>query len=492
MKRILLIFAAFAPCVAGCVDVPKLRQADVTPPAAYEAPQPSPNQAAPVTLDRWWSLYGDTQLETLVELALTNAPDAKDALSKLVQADAIRAGNADQLYIPQSTLSGTATRTHTDILSSTGGIGGFPGFTVGGDTTSLNGTFSATWELDLFGRRGAASRTINADFYTAGFTYEATRTSLAANVAQSLFQVRGLYLQLQDSTETARVDRDLLRIVQTKVDRGLSASADLDQAQANAETADAQAESLKAQLAAAQRALLVLVGKGFDPLQSLSPSTPIGTPPPVPAEVPGDLLRRRPDVRQAEWKIVSAAGTLKVDQLALLPTLKINPGVTLAKSTGPFGSSSAAWSVGSSLTAPVLDRPRLIAQIHAQRAVAEQAIIAYEKAVQTAYGDAETAFTYLDSDTRRVALLAGAEKHADTAYERARIGYARGYNDLQTALTAETTWRNIRTQLSSAQSTQMQRSVQVFKALGGGWSPEAPAAGTPFAGRAARGAEGGR
>ena len=159
----------------------------------------------------------------------------------------------------------------------------------------------------------------------------------------------------------------------------------------------------------------------------------------------------------------------------------------LTKSTGPFGSTSDAWSIGANLAQPILDRPRLIAQIHAQRAVAEQDVIAYEKAVQTAYGDVETAFTYLDSDARRVRMLSEAERRAESAYEKARLGYARGLNDLTVALQAETTWRNVRTQLSSAQITLMQRSVQAFKAVGGGWSPDQPATTTLYAAKAEQG-----
>ncbi len=489
MRRILLCFAALAPLAAGCVSSIPVRTPAAQPPAAFESPQPSAANLQPQAIDRWWTLYGDAQLESLVELALANAPDARDALAKLTQAAAIRTGTLDQLYLPSGAPSGTATRTDTTILS--GPV--IPGFGAGGVTTSLNANFNVSWELDLFGRRDAGRKTANADFYNAAFTYEATRTALAANVAQSLFQARGLALQLRDSGEIARADRDLLKVSQAKFDRGLAASGDLDQATANAEAADAQAESVRAQLAVARRTLLVLVGKGFDPLTSLEAAAEIGTPPPVPSTLPGDLLRRRPDVRSAEFRIMSASGTLKTNELALLPTLKVNPGLTLAKSIGPFGQASEAWSIGGNLTAPVLDRPRLIAQVHAQRAVAEQAVIAYEKAVQTAYSDAENAFTYLDSDSRRVVMLQSAEQRAESAYKKARLGYDRGLNDIQTALNAENTWRNTRTQLSNAKSTLMQRSVQVFKALGGGWSSDQPASNTPYAAKAAAAiAEGGR
>ena len=491
MRRILLIPAVLLPLAAGCATPAHVRAPQAIPPVAYQVPQPNTGGLQTAAFDDWWKLFGDAQLDALVDQALSTAPDAKDALARLQQAAAIRTQTLDQLYIPSGALTGSATRTHTQILSSAsaGGVGGGPGgFVTGGDTDSYNGQFNVSWELDLFGRRGAGRRSANADFFTAAFTYEATRTSLIANVAQSLFQARGLAMQLRDAVETARIAHELARVAQVKLEHGLGTQGDSDQSTANAETDDAQVESFKAQLDAAKRALLVLVGKGFDPLDSLTAAATVGAPPPVPATAPGDLLRRRPDVRQAEWRIASAAGTLRTDELALLPTIKLNPGVTLSKTTGPFGLADAAWSVGAGLTQPVLDRPRLIAQIHAQRAVAEEDVIAYEKAVQSAYGDAETAFIYLQSDTRRVQMLTDAERRAESAYQKARIGYSRGVDDLTTALQAETSWRNARSQLTSAQSTLMQRSVQVFKALGGGWAPDRPAGSTAYAARAAQGA----
>ncbi len=482
MKRIFLILAASAPVLVGCVTPSKVGKPDAEPPAAYEAPRPQTGGQNPAALDRWWTLFDDQQLDNLVDEALKNAPDARDALAKLQQAAAIRRETIDQLYIPSGAVQGTATQTHNHLIASSSPFG------QSGTTENFSANFNVGWELDLFGRRAAGKKSADADFYTAAFTYEATRTALAANVAQSLFQARGLALQLKDARDTARISHELARIAQVKFDHGLAAQADVDQSAASAEAADAQVASLEAQLTTARRTLLVLVGKGFDPLGSLVASPVVGALPPVPSQVPGTLLRRRPDVRAAEWRIVSASGTLKTDELAVLPTIKLNPGASITKATGVFGATTAAWSIGASLAQPVLDRPRLIAQIHAQRAVAEQAVIAYEKAVQTAYSDAENAFVNLEADSRRVGLLTDAEQRAHSAYEKARLGYARGINDLTTALQAESTWRNTQAQLTSAQSTQMQRAVQVFKALGGGWTPAAPADGTPFAARAAKGA----
>ncbi|HEX4098902.1 MAG TPA: TolC family protein [Caulobacteraceae bacterium] len=460
--------------LTACVES-RVRAPVATPPVAYEAPRPADGGLASQALDRWWTLYGDDQLNRLVGEALNNAPDARTAMAVLQQAAAVRKQTLDKIYIPSEIETATATHSQaTDLLGQTsvaGEVLAYPG-----SSNAYIGAYSVSWELDLWGRRAAAGKAANADLRAASFTYEASRTALIAQVADDLFQARGLALQMQDAEDTSRIDRDLEKIAEAKRDAGLATIGEVEQAKADAEAADAAAESLRAQEIAAQRALLVLIGHGFDKLETLPVSSVVGSPPAVPATLPGDLLRRRPDVKAAEWKIVSAAGTLKLDDLTLLPTINLDPGYAVTKTTGPFGYASEAWSVGSGLTVPILDRPRLIAGIHAQRAVAEQAVIAYESAVQQAYGDAETAFTYLDSDRKRVRTLTDAERSANTAYVQARTEYTEGLDDLTSALQAEATWRGVKTQLTSAQISLMQRTVQVFKALGGGWAPEEIAA----------------
>ena len=136
------------------------------------------------------------------------------------------------------------------------------------------------------------------------------------------------------------------------------------------------------------------------------------------------------------------------------------------------------WSLGIGVSQPILDIPRLKTEIHAQGARADQAVIAYEKAVQTAYGESDNALVQLGSDETRVRLLTAGEAQGLSAYEASKKRYAAGIDDLTTVLTAERTWRGARTALTSAQVQAMRRSVQAFKALGGGWSPTELAAET--------------
>jgi multidrug efflux system outer membrane protein len=475
--------AVLAPVLAACATG-GVRKADTRLPAAYEAPQAGPAVPA-VALDQWWTLYNDAQLTALVQQALANSPDAKDAASKLDQARSVRRAALDA-YNPQGALTGSASKSHyylmdpaaASALASLGGLGGL-GTGAGGLGTGIDPLasesyslgFNVTWELDLFGRRRAARRSADADLRNAEFTYDATRWSLAANVADSLFQARGLAIQLQQAQETLRIEQQLFDVSKARVDHGLSPSSDSAQTESNVQTAQAQAEALGAQLIAARRALLLLIGRGVDPLATLPVPAEVGAPPPMPAVLPGELLIRRPDVREAQERVESAAGKLTLNKRALLPTFSLQPGVGLLQEGASAADRISFWTLAANATLPVLDRPRLLSLVRQQRDVAEQAVIAYEKSVQTAYGDAETAFTYFDSDKRRVNLLVSAEKNAGFAYQAKQTGYSRGLNDLQTALTAEASWHQARLSLASAQVTLMQRSVQIFKALGGGWSP---------------------
>jgi NodT family efflux transporter outer membrane factor (OMF) lipoprotein len=496
----LLTAAVLAPALAGCATG-GVRTADTHLPAAYEAPVP-PETAPKAALDQWWTLYNDAQLTGLVQQALSNSPDAKDAFSKLDQARAVRA-SALAAYNPQGALAASGSQPHYGFLNGTPSAAALAALESGSSTgSSLGGTtgaggsssfsvtptytlgFNASWEVDLFGRRNATRRSADADLRFAEFTNDATRWSLAANVADSLFQARGLAIQLDQANETVRIEQQLHAVSKARTDHGLAPSSDAAQTESNVQIAQAQAEALTAQLAAARRQLLVLVGRGVDPLASLPMPAEVGAPPPVPTVLPGELLARRPDVREAQERIESAAGRLTLNKRALLPTFTLQPGAGILQEGASAADRLGFWTLAANASMPVLDRPRLLSLVRQQRDVAEQAVIAYEKSVQTAYGDADIAFRYYDSDKKRVTLLVAAEKNANFAYQAKQEGYKRGLNDLQTALTAEASWRQARLSLASAQVTLMQRSVQVFKALGGGWSLPADQRGSNTPGRA--------
>lgn len=457
------ILAALA--LTGCASV---READVRLPGDFLAPQ---RQALPAAdLDRWWPAFEDPELTALMDRALVEAPDARTAAARLAEARASRTSSLLG-FLPQGGINGQASRTDTEQLDGT--VVSIPGFSTSGVSESYTANFNVSWELDLFGRFFAARRAGNADVAGVRFQAEATRASLAAAVADSWFASKGLAIQLEDARETARIQRALADIVGTRAERGLAPTSEADRIAGDLAQAEAQVAALEAELQAARRSLLVLVGRGAEDLSVVPAEPELPAAPGVPETLPSELLARRPDVREAQARITSAAGRLDLTSLQLLPTLTLTPGIGWARNEQPgFFSETRSETLGGRVSIPVLEIPRILTDIRAQSARAEQAVIAYEKTVQTAFGEAENALVQLAADRRRVELLAAGEARAARAYEASRVGYARGLIDLENALAAERAWRGARSQLTAARVQMLRRTVQAYQALGGGWNSD--------------------
>ena len=454
-----------ACALAACSSGPRVKP-NLALPAAYEAPAATAGMAA-APLDAWWTAFQDPALTDLVETALKAAPDARIAVARVQEAIATRRSQYDSAVFPTGSLTGATSRGRSEVS----GVS-IPGFSAGGNTRNTSANFNVSWELDLIGRRLNAVQAINAELAAARFNAEAAKASLAANVASSYFQIRALDQQLENARESARVQGSLTRLATRKADYGLGAGADADRVAGDEAQAQAQVAALESQLQAARRSLLILVGRGAEPIASLAlPPATVVIPAP-PETTPGDLLARRPDVRESAARLISATGQLRVAEKAIFPTFNLAPGLSYSKSQqAAFVTETQGWTLGANFTQPILNIPRLLADMKASGARADQAALAYEKIVQTAYGEAENALVQLDADRRRVALLTVGEARARRAYDAANRRYADGFDDLTQALSAEQAWRATRNALTTAQADAQQRAIQTFKALGGGWEP---------------------
>ncbi|HZZ89028.1 MAG TPA: TolC family protein [Caulobacteraceae bacterium] len=479
--RAALLLLAGAAALQGCAS--GVRKADLTLPTAYEAPAGAA-QLTSLQLDRWWTIFGDDQLNVLEEQALKNSPDAKTQIARLQEAAATRNSDILQTF-PTGDLTGGATKTTTSAIDAPK----HDLFPVGGVTRNDHLDFKVSWELDFFGALRDARQAARADFAAIQFNVESARASLVANVADSYFQARGLAIQLDDATETLRIENQLLRSTTIKAERGLGPQSDADRIAGDAAQAKSQVENLKAQQHAAQRLLLILVGRGPEPVENLPLAASVPDPPPLPEAMPGALLVRRPDVREAEMRLRSATLRTKLQKEELFPNLTLQPALGLARNVAPGvgviqnaagliffpqtqTTSTDYWAIGVNVDQPVLDIPRLLQDVKAQSARAEQAVIAYEKAVQTAYGDAENALIALSADEVRIKILTDGEARARRAYDAARTRFAAGVDDITAVLSAEQTWRTDRTELTAERVQALRRAVQTYKALGGGWNYE--------------------
>ncbi len=475
LRRLALLLAPPA-VLAGCV-VAHHRTPDVSLPVAYEAPK-GETALSTEQLDHWWLLFSDPELNRLEDEAFVLSPDARTASARLLEARASRASQVLQT-LPTGNLSAKASREDAQSL----GGANDQLFPVGGVTETETLNFNVSWELDFFGRLRQARRVANADFAATRFDVEGARASLAASVADDYFQAKGLAIQLADAQVNEGISQKLYSIAQKKASLGLGAASDADRAAGDLALTRAQTVDLAAQLHAAQRELLILVGRGIAPTASVSTPAEAPDPPALPAAIPGDLLARRPDVREAQAKLAGEVGRQTLQHLAIFPTFTLLPGLGLSRTVAPGvtfippltllpsqqTTSLGFWTLGAGVTQPVLDIPHLLQDAKAEDARTEQAVIAYEKVVQTAYGEAENDLTGMAADRRRLAILKDGEVRAQRAYAAAERRYAEGLDDLTTALSAEEAWRNTRSTLTGARVEALRRAVQTYKALGGGW-----------------------
>ena len=466
MRSAISIAVAACLALAGCATA---RKADVSLPAAYETP-PTAAPAGSLALDRWWLNFNDPELTGLIDQALANNPDAKSAASRLKEARAARVSALAQ-FLPQGDATASTRKTTTEQISGT--VANIPGFSTSGSSESSAANLNVSWEVDLFGRMFAAAKAVGGDVAAAQFDYEGTRASLAAQVADAYFQARGLAIQLADARETARIQQSLYDVTTKRAQVGIAATSDADRVAGDLAQAQSQIATLEGEIQVQKRLLLILAGRIVEPTANISVSPAVGQLPVVPVGLPSDLLARRPDVREAQARIDGQLGRLQAARLAILPTLLFTPGIGWSKIEQPgFSSTTQSHTIGGSITQPVFSIPRLLADAKAQGARTEQAVIAYEKAVQTAFSDSEGALVRLEADRRRVTILTDGEARARRAFEASRLGYQRGLTDLQTTLSVEQSWRQTRTQLTSAQVQALRGTVTAYKSLGGGWPSE--------------------
>jgi NodT family efflux transporter outer membrane factor (OMF) lipoprotein len=409
------------------------------------------SDSAPSTVDltRWWDRFNDPALSRLVDEALARSPDAKSALSVLKQARATRDSGLFGL-LPQS----SATISRSQSGASLSHL----------DTAATTTSVPVTWEVDLFKDPETLS-VAGASFAQARFDFEASRASLAAQVADQVIQIEGLTQQLTEAKANIRISDELLRISKVKAERGLAATSDIASFESDRATAAATITQLQEQVRASRRTLLVLLGRGTESTNALDLAVPSLTPPVLPATLPGELISRRADVRRSAAALAVATGNLNIARLGFFPTLMVEPTYNTTKTA------AGVWTLTTTVSQVLFNLPQTYSQVRIQSETSEQAFIAYRKTVQTAFGEAENAVAGYAADQDRLKDLADAERQARIAFEAEKARYDAGYSDQTALLQKEQVWRQARSSLTSLQISTLTDAVTAFKALGGGWSP---------------------
>jgi outer membrane protein, multidrug efflux system len=414
----------------------------------------------------WWKSFNDTQLIALVDQALQHNYDLKAARANLAEARA--------LYL-ESGLSLLPTVTshanYTEQKRSTGSMNN-RNF-VPRELKLYNTGFDASWELDFFGRVRRNVEASNDEVEAQDASLRDISVSLIAEVARNYFELRGLQNQLAVAGRNVENQAQTQELTRVRFENGRGTELDTSRALAQLETTRAGIPPLETAVARAIHRLGVLTGQLPAALtETLSQASTLPkAPDTLQIGSPGDLLKRRPDIRIAERNLAAATAGIGVATADLFPRVTFVGSISLEASTlsGLVAPGGETYSVGPKISWAAFDLGRVYARIKAADARAESSLANYEQTVLNALEETENALVNYTQERTRRTLLANAAQASEKARELAQLRYREGIADFLTVLDSEARLLQDQSQLAQSETATATALTAVYKALGGGW-----------------------
>ena len=466
MHRRLATVVALA--LAGCMVGPDYQRPQTALPTAYADAAAADAAATPAIRADWWRLYEDRTLDGLVASALSDNLDVAAAVARIEEFDAdLREANA--ALFPEIDLGGTAARSRTS-----GAVASPQSIRVSND---LRIALSTSFEIDFWGRLRRLLESARAQVLATHYAKDVVTLSLAGLTAQTYFLLRSLDAQITATRETLATREEYLDVVRRRVDAGLASGLDLAQAQGARSDAAAQLKDLVRQRALAEHLLGTLTGR-LDVKVAPGDLAQLPIPPIPPTDLPSTLLERRPDIRQAEENLVAANAQIGVAKAALLPRISLTGALGgESDALGSLARSSAGiWSIGFALAQPIFTWGRLSAEVDATTARQKQALFGYQKSIQTAFREVSDALVNVSqTSAMEIDLQSGVDAARD-ALHLSTERYESGYSAYLAVLDAQRTLNTSQLALIRNRQALLSASVDLMKALGGGWTDETPLA----------------
>jgi NodT family efflux transporter outer membrane factor (OMF) lipoprotein len=452
--------------LSGCMSGPDYHtpQPAVLPGAwagVEKTGQPSVVTAQPADLSGWWRQFNDPILSALVEEALKANLDLALAEARLRQARAMRGVAVGGLW-PSATVSGSYQREHT------------AGVTPGNGSQSLyEAGLDAVWELDIFGGQRRAVESANANIEAAVENLQDVQVSLIAEVALNYVQLRGYQQEivvaqnnLKSQQHTAEITRKLYKV-------GFDSGLDVANADSNAATTESQIPVFETEAQQSIYALSVLLARPpADLLLQLSPTGNLpSTPAQIPAGIPSDLLRRRPDIREAEAQLHSATAQIGVAVADLFPTFSLTGEVEWQNKqfSSWLTKTNRSFFVGPSASWSIFQGGAIVSNIHVQEALRDQALITYQETVLGALQDVENALIAYSKEQQHHKVLNEAVAANEKAVDLSLKLYTEGMTDFLNVLIAQSSLYSSQNALVQSECSIVTDLIALYKALGGGW-----------------------
>ncbi|HKF42002.1 MAG TPA: efflux transporter outer membrane subunit [Thermoanaerobaculia bacterium] len=471
MKKIAALSVGLA-LLCGCAVGPNYERPPVTPPVAYRDVI-GPHQPAATLADQpWWDVFHDDTLRKLIDEALVTGYDAQIAAWRVEEARA-RAGIAKSEFFPQIFYGGQWSRSQQSTYTG-------PANHETVNLHSVNVNFN--WELDLWGRIRRLNEAAKAQYLATDAARKGVLISLISDVASTYFRLRELDEELVISRKTADAFQQTARLFERKLSEGAASALESSYAAAAYKQVNATVPDIERQIEATENVLNVLLGR--NPADVPRGITLADAPvvPEIPAGLPSDLLQRRPDIAQAEQELIAANAGVGVATANFFPTISL---------TGLFGGVSPdvsnlftpgrTWSIAAGLFGPLFQGGRLRSEYDVAYAQWEQSKLFYEQTVTNAFNETTTVLYAKNKLAASVRELADSVGYYRDMVRLTNLRYNSGLSSYFEVLYSMQQLFPAEIALARARVNLLTNSVDIYKALGGGWNIANPTWQSPAA-----------
>jgi outer membrane protein, multidrug efflux system len=472
------IVALVLLCAAGCMVGPNYRRPDVVTPPSWGEIKPAapPEGRSDAVADgiptAWWTTFDDQLLASLIARTGQSNLTLQQAEARVREARALRQIAAADLW-PQVDAAGAYTRGRTSKNGLTTGAA------AGNVSNLFQAGFDANWEVDVFGGNRRSVEAADASVEAAEDERNAVLVSLMGEVGVEYVTYRSLQQRIALATQNLAAQQGTLDLTRRLFNAGLAPELDVQRAAAQVATTASTIPLLEQQAAQVMHALGVLIGQ---PPMTLQPElAAVGPIPKPPAQVavglPSELLLRRPDVARSERQLAAQTAEIGVATRDLFPRFFISGAASLQSVRGSdfFDWESRLLSLGPSVSWPIFEGGRIQANIALQTATQQELLAAYEAVVLQAFQDVEDALVAFSHEQAARAQLEAAVRANARATDLARRLYGQGLTDFLTVLVAEQSLFTSQDTLAQSERDVALELVALYKAVGGGWEPTAPA-----------------
>jgi multidrug efflux system outer membrane protein len=461
MKTRVLIPLSLAAILSGCAIGPDYVKPAFEVPKSFKNSSAQDNNKSEID-SKWWQTFGDEGLSKAVDTALAANYDIKIASSQ-VEAVLGQFDQAKSYLYPHINANGSYDRK------------GVRGSTSNNLNNGITSTYAASlnmvsYEIDFFGKVRRATEAARAMLLVSEYNRRTVQLSVASGVAASYIRLSSLQTQIAIAKENVVASAEIEKNTKVKYELGGASETDLLQSVAALENAKAALASLEASKIAEEAVFNVLLGRNPQTIE-VSNLSSIKVPQ-VPAGVPSEVLLRRPDVHAAEQNLIAANAKIGVARGAYFPSISLTGAVGNQSSqlNKLFASPARIWQFTPAVNIPIFSAGYIAGQVREAEASKEQALASYQKAIVAAFNDADSA---IGQNFHAKEQAASNQKRADAmkkVFAQAKLKYEVGLISYSDMLLAQQNWLAAEQQAAISKQNAAISAVNLYKALGGGWS----------------------